>query len=190
MSRRLHPAHVPHMQVDGLVPGQAQSAESMPSMQPRPFEPQRPMGGATEARAKADKRRRQCLLEIERELLRHSSSDEEGRQGNVLQLPKHAAGKRRKTACTGMHLSWMLHWACLVTCDHRVKAVLHLREPCPGANVTRRMYNCLQCRTSNTQLCQADSSCCCVYLFFCSLQWSQCISCMLPTQILAVLNLH
>ena len=42
----------------------------------------------------ANQRRRKCLLEIERELLRHSSSDEE--QGNELQLPK-----RQRTACTG-----------------------------------------------------------------------------------------
>ena len=55
----------------------------------------------TPARSKADKRRRQCLLEIERELLRHSSSDEEGCGGDGMQLPNPSAGKRRKTACTG-----------------------------------------------------------------------------------------
>jgi hypothetical protein len=55
----------------------------------------------TPARSKADKRRRQCLLEIERELLRHSSSDEEGCGGDGMQLPNASAGKRRKTACTG-----------------------------------------------------------------------------------------
>ena len=53
------------------------------------------------ARSKADKQRRQCLLEIERELLRHSSSDEEGCGGDDMQLPNPSAGKRRKTACTG-----------------------------------------------------------------------------------------
>ena len=53
------------------------------------------------ARRKADKRRRQCLLEIERELLRHSSSDEEGCGVDDMQLPTFSAGKRRKTACTG-----------------------------------------------------------------------------------------
>ena len=55
----------------------------------------------TPARSKADKRRRQCLLEIERELLRHSSSDEEGCGGDDMQLPNPSAGKRSKTACTG-----------------------------------------------------------------------------------------
>ena len=53
------------------------------------------------ARSEADKRRRQCLLEIERELLRHSSSDEEGCGGEDMQLPNPSAGKRGKTACTG-----------------------------------------------------------------------------------------
>ncbi len=55
----------------------------------------------TPARSKADKRRRQCLLEIEHELLRHSSSDEEGCGGDDMQLPNPSAGKRSKTACTG-----------------------------------------------------------------------------------------
>ncbi len=54
----------------------------------------------TPARSKADKRRRQCLLEIERELLQHSSSDEEC-GGDDMQLPNPLAGKRRKTACAG-----------------------------------------------------------------------------------------
>ena len=57
--------------------------------------------GRTPARSEADKRRRQCLLEIERELLRHSSSDEEGCGCDGMQLPNPSAGKRRKTACTG-----------------------------------------------------------------------------------------
>lgn len=48
----------------------------------------------------AERKRRQCLLEIERELLRHSSSDDEAPPDD-LQLPNHSAGKRRKTACTG-----------------------------------------------------------------------------------------
>ena len=48
----------------------------------------------------ADRKRRQCLLEIERELLRHSSSDDEAPIDD-LQLPNHSAGKRQKTACTG-----------------------------------------------------------------------------------------
>ena len=51
--------------------------------------------------SKADKRRRQCLLEIEHELLRHSSSDEEGCGGDDMQLPNPSAGKRSKSACTG-----------------------------------------------------------------------------------------
>ena len=55
----------------------------------------------TPASSKADKRKRQCLLEIERELLRHSSSDEEGCGGDDMQLPSPSAGKQRKTACTG-----------------------------------------------------------------------------------------
>ncbi|KAL0050665.1 hypothetical protein WJX82_004454 [Trebouxia sp. C0006] len=54
----------------------------------------------TPARSKADKRRRQCLLEIEHELLRHSSSDEEGCGGDDMQLPNPSAGKRSKSACT------------------------------------------------------------------------------------------
>lgn len=48
----------------------------------------------------AERKRRQCLLEIERELLRHSSSDDEAPPDH-LQLPNHSAGKHRKTACTG-----------------------------------------------------------------------------------------
>ncbi|KAL0025913.1 hypothetical protein WJX77_002354 [Trebouxia sp. C0004] len=52
------------------------------------------------ARSKADKRRRRCLLEIERELMRHSTSDEEECGGDNMQLPNPSAGKRQKTACT------------------------------------------------------------------------------------------
>ncbi len=87
------------------------------------------------ARSKADKRRRQCLLEIERELLRHSSSDEEGCGGDDMQLPNPSAGKRRKTACTGQlffcsmymgftmpqqQLAWMLDHCCVqdASCCH------------------------------------------------------------------------
>lgn len=52
-------------------------------------------------RSAANKRRRQCLLEIERELMRYSSSDEEACDGGGMQLPSHSASKRHKTACTG-----------------------------------------------------------------------------------------
>ncbi len=56
----------------------------------------------TTARGAADRRRRQCLLEIERELLRHSSSESEG-GGAGMRLPNRLSGKRQKTACTGMY---------------------------------------------------------------------------------------
>ena len=56
---------------------------------------------ATSARSAAERKRRQCLLEIERELLRHSSSDEEECMGTKLQLPIPGGGKCKKTACTG-----------------------------------------------------------------------------------------
>ena len=59
----------------------------------------------TTDRSAANKRRRQCLLEIERELMRHSSSDEEACDGGGMQLPSHSASKRQKTACTGWSLS-------------------------------------------------------------------------------------
>ena len=51
----------------------------------------------------AERKRQQCLLEIERELLRHSSSDNESPPDHM-QLPNHSAGKRHKTACTGEDL--------------------------------------------------------------------------------------
>lgn len=52
------------------------------------------------ARDVAQRRRRQCLLEIERELLRHSSSDDEA-PSDGMHLPSCPAAKRQKTACTG-----------------------------------------------------------------------------------------
>lgn len=51
------------------------------------------------AQRTAERKRRQCLLEIERELLRHSSDEDV--PPDDMQLPQHNAGKRRKTACTG-----------------------------------------------------------------------------------------
>lgn len=57
-------------------------------------------GQPAPVQSSADRKRRQCLLEIERELLRHSSSDDEA-PPHGMQLPHHGAGKRRKAACTG-----------------------------------------------------------------------------------------
>ena len=54
---------------------------------------------ATSAQRTAERKRRQCLLEIERELLRHSSDEDV--PPDDIQLPPQSAGKRRKTACTG-----------------------------------------------------------------------------------------
>ena len=49
----------------------------------------------------AERKRQHCLLEIERELLRHSSDDEA--PADHMQLPNCNAGKRRKTSCTGQN---------------------------------------------------------------------------------------
>ena len=62
--------------------------------------PRQQHGRPAHAQSMAEKKRRQCLLEIERELLRHSSSDDEVPLDET-QLPRHSAGKRRKAACTG-----------------------------------------------------------------------------------------
>lgn len=62
--------------------------------------PRQQHGRPAHAQSMAEKKRRQCLLEIERELLRHSSSDDEVPLDET-QLPHHSAGKRRKAACTG-----------------------------------------------------------------------------------------
>lgn len=51
------------------------------------------------AQRTAERKRRQCLLEIERELLRHSSDEDV--PPDDMQLPQRNAGKRCKTACTG-----------------------------------------------------------------------------------------
>ena len=62
-------------------------------------EEQQRLEGAS-VRNAAQRRRQQCLLEIERELLRHSSSDDEGAAGSM-HLPGGPASKRQRTACTG-----------------------------------------------------------------------------------------
>ena len=51
----------------------------------------------------AERKKRRCLLEIEQELLRHSNSDDEAPPDD-LQLPKHSAGKRRKTTYSGENI--------------------------------------------------------------------------------------
>ena len=101
------PIHVQSRQHQGDVPpNQAHSMHSRQQQEPVQPEQSRNRQGAnlntaTSARSAAERKRRQCLLEIERELLRHSSSDEEECIGTKLQLPTPGGGKRKKTACTG-----------------------------------------------------------------------------------------
>ena len=84
-------------------PGQCSAAMQQRGAMPRQHSLQGPS-----ARDVAQRRRRQCLLEIERELLRHSSSDDDA-PSDSMHLPNCPAGKCQKTACTGRACSAALH---------------------------------------------------------------------------------